>query len=173
MNGHVWVAVTATLAILVALLVACQWMRTVRRHQFLAPAKTPTPTPPSTRDPDDDVLLIRRLFATWMKYVWGHGSEPNDVVAYARQDSEKRWHVFVISQAMPYASAYVTLPHEVCPLDPAHVSWHYQTHPDTTAYALINITPESYSATPLDLPQSFRAPAVAPRITFIPNGTSL
>lgn len=172
MNGRELIAIGAMLIVLATMFVACHTVQARRRTPFPAPVKVPTPTPPSTRDSDDDVRLVRRLFATWRKYVWGQGSEPNDVVVYARRDAENRWRVFVLSQATPHASAYVTLPDESRPLNPDRVSWFYQSHPDTTAYALINVTADSYSAAPVDLPQNCRPPASVPRVTFIPNGST-
>jgi hypothetical protein len=122
---------------------------------------------PPYGSPSDDVHLIETLFARWNKYIWGPTYEAPVAVVYARHDTDARWHVFVTSCARPLAAAYVTLPNESDPLTAREVVWQYNSYPDTTAYALNTITPDSYSRAPLLLHKDSRPPEGTPNVIQI------
>jgi hypothetical protein len=174
MNGRMVAAIVGSLVILALLLWACRAVRrrrATRRPELVGPVM-PVPMPPPYRNPSDDVRLLETLFAGWTKYIWGPTYAAPVAVAYVQQDGQARWHVFVTSRAQPLAAAYVTLPHEPDPLAALEVAWQYTSYPDSTAHALNNITPDSYSRMPVLLHTDSRPPEGRPSVIQIRRGSA-
>lgn len=109
------------------------------------------------------IRLIKAYLATDGRYrvteFGAEGERQRTAVAYQRRDSSLRTHVFVVFHNRP-AFAYVTLPKEREPLQPAQVLWLW-SEPD--AYGVLiyftQITPEKLiHAVPVDYPEQLRLP---------------
>jgi len=147
---------------------AIQWTRgVVRRRRAAAPP--PVPLPPTMRAVGADLDLVHELTGTWREYVYGSREQPTAVVrAYALPMGQ--WKVFCLfyeRECGPFpvaAGAYVTLPYTKDPTDPGHVVWYYTGHIHDTAQAIIKVSDDAFSATPLELPASIRPPTTKPML---------
>jgi hypothetical protein len=131
------------------------------------PVTAPLRLPPHERTVEQDLALIRRLFGTWTRYVWQQSGHV-EATAYTRELPRQQWKVLCLffepkGAALPVAaSAYVTLPYTEAPNHPGFVVWQYAGAIDLTANMLDAATEESYSATPLALPEKYRPPSQWP-----------